>query len=75
MFGIKSYKSQKYSSVEDILRCEGENLRKPLGLKITETFVVWDLKDDDWCNNAPVIFVVDNARLELCANKEEEFLD
>ena len=72
MFGIENYNPHFNSSTKEIVTKVGEELKKLIGKKITETWVVWETKNNKWFKDCPVVINIEGIQVEICTSKVEE---
>lgn len=72
MRGIDGYNPNFYSNKTVIIDKLGLELRKLIGKRILDIWVVYDAKKDEWFKDCPVVLNVEGIQLELCTNKIDE---
>jgi hypothetical protein len=69
MFGIANYNPHFYSETQNIINDLGPRLTKLIGKNITDVWVVWDNKADEWFEDCPVILNIEEMQLEICTSE------
>lgn len=72
MLGIESYNPHFYSNTSDIIVELGQELKKLIGKKILEVWTVYDINDNEWFADCPVVLNIEGIQLELCTTKLDE---
>ena len=62
-FGIEGYRPDWRSGVRDVQAAHGGRLRGLVGRRLTAFWVVWDLKDDEWFADCPVLLDFDGEQV------------
>lgn len=71
-FGIHDYWPGWTSSVSQLIEDVSSMAHGFVGHRIRRVWTLWD-DDGGWCSDGPVIVDAGRNRLELCANKMEDF--
>lgn len=64
-FGVEGYEPRWLRSRDAVERAHGPRLRALAGRVLTRTWTVWDLRDDEWFADCPVLFDFDGERVEV----------
>ena len=73
MLGISSYKPNFHTSVSEFIDEHETQLKHLIGKQISRYWLMWDLKDDRWFSDGPVILEIDKERYEFCAYQMSQF--
>ena len=73
MLGIKDYSPKAYTNSSDILNDHKVQLEKLKGKHIQEIWVAWEQDSDEWFRDCPVIIILEDCQIELCAFKWDEY--
>lgn len=73
MLGMDSYNPHFYSESSDIMTELGQELKKLIGKEILDIWVVYDINNNEWFKDCPIVLNVDGIKVELCAIKIDEF--
>lgn len=66
MFGIQNYEPPFYTSLEDLLSNQGDQLRNLVGKQFLGSWLVWNTYFNSWWTEWPIILIIDQSQLELC---------
>ncbi|MFF5934047.1 hypothetical protein [Streptomyces sp. NPDC012508] len=64
-FGIAGYRPRWSSGRSEVVREHGQRLRTLAGRPLTRVWMVWDLRDDEWFCDCPVLFDFDGEQVEV----------
>ena len=64
-FGIRDYRPRWLGSLAEVAAVHGRQLRSLAGRHLTHTWVVWDLDDDEWFADCPILFDFDGEQVEI----------
>ncbi|UWE11061.1 hypothetical protein [Actinacidiphila bryophytorum] len=64
-FGIAGYQPAWSDGRRDVVREHGHRLRGLAGRTLTRVWMVWDLEDDEWFCDCPVLFDFDGQQVEV----------
>ncbi|MEU9378356.1 hypothetical protein AB0D94_31970 [Streptomyces sp. NPDC048255] len=64
-FGIEGYRPQWLSGPARVARTHGPLLRALGGRPLSRVWMVWDLEDDEWFCDCPVLLDFDGVQLEI----------
>ncbi|MGY5106971.1 hypothetical protein [Streptomyces sp. 900105245] len=64
-FGIAGYEPTWLDDRADVVREHGHRLRRLAGRTLTRVWMVWDLEDDEWFCDCPVLFDFDGRQAEI----------
>ncbi|MFI6650383.1 hypothetical protein ACIBI8_22540 [Streptomyces sp. NPDC050529] len=64
-FGIAGYRPTWLDGRSDVVRRHGNRLRGLAGRTLTRVWMVWDLRDDEWFSDCPVLFDFDGEQVEI----------
>ncbi|GGN64279.1 hypothetical protein GCM10011579_033520 [Streptomyces albiflavescens] len=68
-FGIAGYQPAWLSGCSDMVREHGHRLRDLAGRTLTRVWMVWDLHDDEWFCDCPVLFDFEGEQVEINHHK------
>ncbi|MEU8686749.1 hypothetical protein [Streptomyces sp. NPDC048611] len=71
-FGIDGYQPSWLHGRSDIAREHGQRLRGLAGRTLTGVWMVWDLRDDEWFSDCPVLFDFDGEQVEINHHKFDD---
>lgn len=71
-FGIEHYRPVYQCGIGTIATTHGARLSALFGRTLAHTWVLWDVGDDSWFCDAPVLFDFGDAQLEIQHNKLDE---
>ncbi|MGW1169538.1 hypothetical protein [Streptomyces sp. NPDC002550] len=71
-FGIAGYQATWSSGRGDTARAHGDRLRGLVGRTLTRVWMVWDLQDDEWFPDCPVLFDFEGEQVEINHHKLDE---
>ncbi len=66
MFGIRDYDPTFYNTVEDFILNNHSKLKNLIGKKIKESFVIWELNDNEWHSDGVVVITLEDCNIEIC---------
>ncbi|MEM9862340.1 MAG: hypothetical protein AAF938_12020 [Myxococcota bacterium] len=69
---IRDWRPQRFFTVEALEGALRDQLRRMIGRKLDEVWVVWDLDSNEWFCDAPVLLVVDGQQLEVSVHNLDE---
>ncbi|MFF9193662.1 hypothetical protein ACF09L_00510 [Streptomyces sp. NPDC014779] len=64
-FGIEGYRPVWQDRRRDVARAHGDRLRALAGRTLTRVWMVWDLGEDEWFCDCPVLFEFDGEQIEV----------
>ncbi|MGW8604512.1 hypothetical protein ACWGLB_36905 [Streptomyces sp. NPDC055893] len=64
-FGIAGYQPAWLDGRSDVAQEHGNRLRGLAGRTLTRVWMVWDLRDDEWFCDCPVLFDFDGEQVEI----------
>ncbi|MEW9530943.1 hypothetical protein [Microbispora sp. NPDC049125] len=64
-FGIPGYRPDWLSGRKRITAVHGPRLARLVGRKLTRTLVVWDLDEDEWFPDCPVLLDFEGEQVEI----------
>ncbi|WP_069461881.1 hypothetical protein [Actinacidiphila rubida] len=68
-FGIPGYQPAWLDSRGDVVQEHGHRLRGLAGRTLTRVWMVWNLRDDEWFCDCPVLFDFDGQQVEINHHK------
>jgi hypothetical protein len=71
-FGIDGYQPRWIDGLPAITSAHGERLRTLTGRTLTRTWLVWDLTDDSWWADCPVLLDFDGEQVEINHQKFDD---
>ncbi|MFJ3405231.1 hypothetical protein [Promicromonospora sp. NPDC090134] len=71
-FGIEHYKTEYQRGLDAIATRHGDRLNALAGRALSHAWVLWDVEDDSWFADAPVLFDFGDEQLEVQHNKFDE---
>lgn len=71
-FGIAGYEPCWLNGVDEATGRHGARLRKLVGRRLTGSWVVWDVGDDSWFADCPVVLDFAGERLEVNHQKFDD---
>ncbi len=71
-FGIESYRPRWLTGRNAVMAAEGERLRALIGRTLTRTWLVWDLQDNEWFPDCPVLLDFDGEQDEINHHKFDD---
>ncbi len=72
MLGIESYNPKFYTETGDIFTELNEAFGKLIGKVISEVWVAYDINENEWFKDCPVVLKIDDMQVEICAYKMDE---
>lgn len=73
MLGIPTYKPKFHNSAESFKLEFDKTLSELIGKNIDRFWVMWELKENEWLADAPIILEIDGNRFEFTAYQLDEF--
>jgi hypothetical protein len=67
--GVPGYEPLHVVQVADVPAADRGRLRSLVGRELTASWAVWDVEDDDWFTDAPMVLDFEQHRLELAGFK------
>ncbi|MFI6874538.1 hypothetical protein ACIBL6_13945 [Streptomyces sp. NPDC050400] len=64
-FGIADYRPEWRSGYSAVLESSGVRLRRLISRPLTHAWLVWDLRDDEWFTDCPVLLDFDGEQVEV----------
>jgi hypothetical protein len=71
-FGIDGYQPQWINGLSTITAVHGDRLRTLTGRTLTRTWLVWDLTEDSWWADCPVLLDFDGEQVEINHQKFDD---
>ncbi|MFE9134479.1 hypothetical protein [Streptomyces sp. NPDC007355] len=71
-FGIAGYQPAWLVGRSEVARAQGNRLRGLAGRTLTSVWMVWDLRDDEWFCDCPVLFDFDGEQVEINHHKLDD---
>ncbi|MBM7784864.1 hypothetical protein [Tenggerimyces flavus] len=71
-FGIDGYRPNWLTGYDALDDAHGERLRALAGRRLTRTWVMWNLDDDEWLSDWPVLLDFEGELLEVNHQKFDE---
>lgn len=71
-FGIETYRPQWLSGRSAIVAGHGRQLGALVGRPLTRVWLVWDVQDDEWFSDCPVMFDFAGEQVEINHQKFDE---
>lgn len=71
-FGIEGYEPVWQRGLASITASHGRRLAGLVGLRLTQTWLLWDYGDDEWFSDAPVLLDFEGEQVEIQHNKFDE---
>ncbi len=68
-FDITSYRPPRLCGVGTISETHADRLRSLIGRRLDSVWVVWDLEEDSWFADCPVLFAFEGAQVEISHSK------
>jgi hypothetical protein len=72
MFGIDGYTPQWQRGLTTIRDTDAARLSSLANLELTQLWLVWDLADDEWFSDCPVLLDFEGTQLEICHSKFDD---
>jgi hypothetical protein len=72
MLGIDGYLPQWQCGLTTIRGTHAARLRSLVNLKLTRVWLAWDLADDEWFSDYPVLLDFEGTQLEICHQKFDD---
>ena len=73
MLGIPNYKPNFHTTAKAFKLEFEEVLQQLIGKKIERFWLLWDIKENEWLKDGPVILEIDGSRFEFTVYQLEEF--
>ncbi len=73
MLGISTYNPKFHTSAESFKSEFNKTLTELIGKKIERFWVMWDIKDNEWLTDGPIVLEIDGKRFEFTAHQMDEF--
>ena len=70
MFGFTDYEPIFFSDKDEFLKKHEEQLRRLIGSKLEAILTIYDVIDDEFWGDCPVILVIGGKQVEFCSFKE-----
>ncbi|MEU9115768.1 hypothetical protein AB0D04_29310 [Streptomyces sp. NPDC048483] len=64
-FGVEGYRPQWLNGAGAVAQAHGRRLSGLIGRPLTRVWAVWDLEDDEWFCDCPVLFDFDGEQVEI----------
>lgn len=71
-FGIEGYRPQWLVGRSAIVAAHGNRLRNLIGRRLTRAWLVWDIADNEWFADSPVLLDFDGEQLEVNHQKFDD---
>ncbi|WP_030985719.1 hypothetical protein [Streptomyces sp. NRRL S-1813] len=71
-FGIDGYQPVWLHGRREVVREHGHRLRGLAGRTLTRVWMVWDVEDDEWFCDCPVLFDFDGEQVEVNHHKFDD---
>ncbi|MFI0240285.1 hypothetical protein [Streptomyces sp. NPDC016845] len=71
-FGIEGYRPRWSSGRSSVVAGHGHRLRALVGRPLTCVWLVWDLEDDEWFRDCPVLLDFSGERVEINHRKFDD---
>ncbi|MEU8677613.1 hypothetical protein [Streptomyces sp. NPDC048560] len=71
-FGIEGYRPQWLNSHSDLSAGHGRRLRGLIGRPLTRVWLVWDVRDDEWFSDCPVLLDFAGEQVEINHHKFDD---
>ncbi|MFS1301189.1 hypothetical protein [Streptosporangium longisporum] len=71
-FGVSGYRPEWLTGLSMIMQAQGRRLAALEGRRLTRVLVVWDLEDDTWFTDGPVLLDFDGEQVEIVHNKFDD---
>lgn len=71
-FGIEGYRPQWLTGRSAIMAAQSDRLRALSGRTLTHSWLVWDLQDNEWFPDCPVLLDFDGEQVEINHNKFDD---
>jgi len=72
MLGIPGYKPLFLDDPAEFIRLHKDFLSSLIGQSISRYWLMWDLKNDDWNTDGPVILEIGGTQVELCVFQTDQ---
>lgn len=73
MLGIPTYKPKLHNKAESFMNEFDKTLSKLIGKRIDRFWVMWDLYENEWLADGPVVLEIDGIRFEFTVYQIAEF--
>ena len=67
-----SYTPEYIDKTPELISKKSDLLKALIGQKLSASYVVWDLDENEWFFDGPVVLIFERNQVELCCNKLEE---
>ncbi|WP_181763570.1 hypothetical protein [Streptomyces albidus (ex Kaewkla and Franco 2022)] len=71
-FGIESYRPQWLNGRSTVVARHGEQLRALIGRPLTRVWLVWDVQDNEWFSDCPVLLDFSGEQVEINHQKFDD---
>ncbi|MEU1617245.1 hypothetical protein ABZ479_08040 [Streptomyces sp. NPDC005722] len=71
-FGIEGYRPQWLSGRSAVVAGHGRQLRALVGRRLTHVWLVWDVEDDEWFPDCPVLLDFTGEQVEVNHHKFDD---
>ncbi|WP_328443512.1 hypothetical protein OG780_43910 [Streptomyces sp. NBC_00386] len=71
-FGLVGYQPMWLNHRSDVVREHAQRLRGLAGRTLTRVWMVWDLQDDEWFCDCPVLFDFEGEQVEINHDKFDD---
>ncbi|GAA2727810.1 hypothetical protein [Actinocorallia aurantiaca] len=68
-FDITGYRPPRICGVGAIVETHADRLRSLVGRRLSSVWVLWDLEDDSWFADCPVLFAFEGTQVEISHSK------
>lgn len=73
MLGIKNYKPNYFTNAIAFLNAHKNKLLSIKGKRIDAYYLQWDLKEDEWNKDGPIILLIDEQQYEFTAFQLDQY--
>ncbi|MFB7245640.1 hypothetical protein ACFCYX_24655 [Streptomyces populi] len=71
-FGIENYRPQWLNGDSEVVVAHGLRLRALVGRPLTRAWLVWDVQDDEWFSDCPVLLDFTGEQVEINHQKFDD---
>jgi len=71
--GISNYEPHFLEQADQFVNLHRELLVSLKGQRLREIYILWNLFNDEWYSSAPIVLITNKTKIELCANKINEY--
>ncbi|WP_060905601.1 hypothetical protein [Streptomyces scabiei] len=71
-FGIENYRPQWLNGRPAVVAGHGQQLRALIGRPLTHAWLVWDVRDDEWFSDCPVLLDFTGEQVEISHQKFDD---